>query len=271
MRELIGANFRRLFKSKLFWGGVLFMYVVAAAELVSTKIELVTGGETAASALDALLYDGALRLSVMMAVFVSVFIGTDYSDGTIRNKIVLGHRRSHIYLANLVVCVSAAIMMQAAHLLALIAPGLALFQGMTTSVYDAAVQILLSMLAVNAFTAVYTAICMVSRSKSDSAIISLLTVIGVTLLSLIFYQELMQPEFVTDSVTSEMVRNAYYVSGAKRVVFSILNDMLASSQIMQLENQYVVGHIERFAIYDLAVMAVSTMCAIFVFRQEDLK
>ena len=74
-----------------------------------------------------------------------------------------------------------------------------------------------------------------------------------------------------DNATSELVRNGYYVSGLKRTVFSFLNDLLASSQIIQLENQAVIGHIHRFAIYDLVVMGVSTLGGIFAFRKADLK
>ena len=66
MSELIRANYQRLFKSRLFWGGMLFMYVVSVSELVSSKIEQLTGaGNIPASVLDSLLYDGALRLSVV--------------------------------------------------------------------------------------------------------------------------------------------------------------------------------------------------------------
>ena len=99
MRDLVATIFRRMFKNSLFWGGVLFMFFVAVVELVSSKIEVLSGGSSASSVLDFLLYDGALRLAVVMAIFVSVFVGTDYSDGTIRNKIVLGHYRHSIYLA----------------------------------------------------------------------------------------------------------------------------------------------------------------------------
>lgn len=271
MRDLVAANFRRMFKNSLFWGGVLFMFFVAVVELVSSKIEVLSGGSSASSVLDSLLYDGALRLAVVMAIFVSVFVGTDYSDGTIRNKIVLGHHRHSIYLANLIVCVSAAIIMQAAHLLALLVPGRFLFHDLTATMQEAAALVGLDMLAINAFTALYLAVCMASRSKSTSAILTLLTVFGATLLSVIIYQELMQPEYVMDNATSELVRNGYYVSGLKRTVFDILNNLLASSQIIQLENQGVIGHIHRFAIYDLAVMGVSTLGGIFAFGKADLK
>ena len=272
MRDLIAANFRRMFKNNLFWGCVLFMFFVAVVELVSSKIEALSGGGSAASSvLDSLLYDGALRLSVVMAVFVSVFVGTDYSDGTIRNKITLGHHRGSIFFANLIACVSAAVLMQATHLFSLFVPGWFLFRDLTVATNEVISLILLDMLAVNAFTAIYVAVCMISRSKSTSAIVSLLFAFSASLLSLILFQELLQPEYVMDSVSAELVRNPYYIGGIKRTLFAFLNDALPSSQIMQLESGQVIGHAERFVIYDLAIIAFMTVGGIFVFQREDLK
>ena len=74
-----------------------------------------------------------------------------------------------------------------------------------------------------------------------------------------------------DSVSAELVRNPYYIGGIKRTLFAFLNDALPSSQIMQLESGQVIGHAERFVIYDLAIMAFMTVGGIFVFQREDLK
>ena len=43
-------------------------------------------------------------MGLVAAILTSMFIGSEYSDGTIRNKLVVGHSRMRIYLANLIVC-----------------------------------------------------------------------------------------------------------------------------------------------------------------------
>ena len=161
--------------------------------------------------------------------------------------------------------------MQATHLFSLFVPGWFLFHDLTVTTNEVISLILLDMLAVNVFTAIYVAVCMISRSKSTSAIVSLLFVFSVSLLSLILFQELLKPEYVTDSASAEFVRNPYYIGGIKRTLFAFLNDALPSSQIMQLESGQVIGHTERFVIYDLAIMAFMTVGGIFVFQREDLK
>ena len=42
----------------------------------------------------------ALFIGIVMAVFCSLFIGTEYSEGTIRNKIIIGQKRGAVYLSN---------------------------------------------------------------------------------------------------------------------------------------------------------------------------
>ena len=40
-------------------------------------------------------------IGLFMAMFTSLFIGTEYDYGTIRNKIIVGHSRTSIYFSNL--------------------------------------------------------------------------------------------------------------------------------------------------------------------------
>lgn len=49
--------------------------------------------------LDSNIFSHILLVPIVFSVFCSLFIGTEYSDGTIRNKIVVGHTRRAIYLA----------------------------------------------------------------------------------------------------------------------------------------------------------------------------
>ena len=53
----------------------------------------------------------ALFIGIILAVFCSLFIGTEHNDGTIRNKIIVGQKRETIYLSNMVTCSIIAITM----------------------------------------------------------------------------------------------------------------------------------------------------------------
>lgn len=51
------------------------------------------------TALDDRFFAYSFFIGILSAIFCSLFTGTEYSDGTIRNKIVVGHSRISIYLS----------------------------------------------------------------------------------------------------------------------------------------------------------------------------
>lgn len=51
----------------------------------------------------------ALFVPLMVSLLTALFIGTDYSDGTMRNKLIAGHVRRKIYVANLISNVQASL------------------------------------------------------------------------------------------------------------------------------------------------------------------
>lgn len=53
----------------------------------------------------------ALFIGIILAVFCSLFIGTEHNDRTIRNKIIVGQKRETIYLSNMITCSVIAITM----------------------------------------------------------------------------------------------------------------------------------------------------------------
>ena len=100
MNKLLSANFMRIKKNKTFWSGVIFMFGLGIFFPVRRYVDMVQTGWV--NNLDDGFYFCAVLIAIVMAVFCSMFIGTEYSDGTIRNKIIVGQKRSAVYLANAV-------------------------------------------------------------------------------------------------------------------------------------------------------------------------
>ena len=115
MRKLLSANFSRLWKSKTFWFLLTALFALCLA-LSLDKIwqvrSLLAAGY--ARAIDKRLFSEAPYIGAFQAVFISFFLGTEYSDGTIRNKLVVGHQRGHIFLSNFIVCLAASYVFLAA-------------------------------------------------------------------------------------------------------------------------------------------------------------
>ena len=76
----------RIKKNKTFWSGVIFMFGLGIFFPVRRYVDMVQTGWV--NNLDDGFYFCAVLIAIVMAVFCSMFIGTEYSDGTIRNKII---------------------------------------------------------------------------------------------------------------------------------------------------------------------------------------
>ena len=99
MNKLISADFPRVIKSKLIWI-VMFLTVFMAAASV-----FVVFSETDDKAL--IFYIGSNNLTLFMSMMMPIFSGgisimliaAEFSSGTIRNKFIMGHKRTDILLS----------------------------------------------------------------------------------------------------------------------------------------------------------------------------
>ncbi|MDE5577128.1 MAG: ABC transporter permease [Oscillospiraceae bacterium] len=105
MSRLLKANFARLLKNKTFHICMFIMFGFAVAVLFASS------SDESFVALDGLLFVGSFFVGIAIAVFVGIFIGTEYSDGTLRSKLTSGHSRITVYLANLISCTAAGILL----------------------------------------------------------------------------------------------------------------------------------------------------------------
>ena len=112
MIRLLDAGFTRLKKSKVFLELLLFLLIC----LFSIGFALFMLGvgykdmKQYQEVIDVaqLLLNYSTMIGVVIAIFTSLFLGVEYSEGAIRNKISMGHKRTAIYLDkhNECVCLS---------------------------------------------------------------------------------------------------------------------------------------------------------------------
>ena len=101
MIKLLNAGFTRLRKNKLFWLLTLFSIVLALFMIYFRYNDMKTYEDTVA--VEQLMFNYSTIIGIVMSIFTSLFLGVEYSDGAIRNKISIGHKRVNIYLSNFIV------------------------------------------------------------------------------------------------------------------------------------------------------------------------
>lgn len=294
MSKLLRADFVRLFKSKIFWVGMAFMIGLASLA-VWTKWKDSQDYPDYYNPPDGILLAGAMYIGIVMAVVLGVFIGTDYSHGTIRNKHIVGHSRLIMYFSNMIICVTAAEIMHIAYMAVVIgASAFGITRAFEMSPGNIAGLIAASVFTVAALTSVFVLVCMLISSRTAGSVSVIILSLVLIMASNIIYYGLTEKEY-TDPYTltimneygeeieihQESIKNPKYLTGAKREIYLFFNDLLPNGQIMQLSNGAsgkslgddgeLPDHTALFPLYSLSLIAVTTTIGILIFRKKDLK
>ena len=93
MRKLLNANLTRIFKSKIFYYGIVFIAALAVLMVFFASDEGTFSVGIGAGM-------GAMMvLPMIISIISAVMILPEFSSGTIRNKIVVGHNRNAIVIS----------------------------------------------------------------------------------------------------------------------------------------------------------------------------
>lgn len=278
MSKLLSAGLFRLRVSKAFWLGLIFMFGMAVFAVLNQYFSSIEYGfETK---LDNFVLGFANIIPILAAVFCSLFLGTEYSDGTMRNKLVIGHSRATVYLSSLIISIVAALLMCLACVLGVCAVGIPLLGGLQMALPQFLAMLAGSIMMVCAVCAILTAICMLIPNKTIIAIVSILGMIGLLLLAIDISTRLTEPEFYPPSMlitvdgvvqaSDEAVLNPNFLTGTKRAVYEYAYDILPTGQALQYASMRA-EHLWQMPLYSLAIILISTLSGVFFFKRKDLK
>lgn len=279
MNKLLSAEFARLKKNKFFWVCVGLMaivawYIVFELYLEMKKYDYVVG-------LERVLFGHVFCIGFLTAAFSGLFIGTEYSEGTIRNKLVIGHTRRDIYLSSLIISITAGLIICLSYILAALIPGVMLIgfsEEMTVEIMLQTFFVLLLMTA--AFSAIFTMFSMLNQSKALNCVIVLIGTFVMLFFSAFIFSELRKPEIYEEYVyldkdTGEIVTepaepNPFYVSGTTREVYEFLMQFLPTGQSYLIMADDL-SHAEEMAVYSVLVIIGSSAAGMYCFRKKDIK
>lgn len=279
MNKLLAANFSRLFKNKVFWICCIFAFCYGVFMQTMNYLTSIASGEV--PQIDDLFFSFAIWTGILLSAFISLFLGTEYSDGTIRNKPVIGHRRHDIYLSNLIVCITAGAVMCAINLVVSFAVGIPLMGGFDTGaelVFATCIGILITAAA---FASICTMISMLCQNKAAAAVINILLIFLLLFVSLYIRAWLEAPETVTtqsvvmgengvSSMTTEEVPNPVYLSGTARETCEFINDLLPTGQAVQFTNMEA-ENIPLLCSYSAVITAAAAGAGTILFTKKDIR
>lgn len=283
MRNLLSANFLRLRKSGLFWGLLGVMFALGAAFTLQRFWEQVTYAEFGAiHYIDEAFFNYAMIIGILMAVFIPLFFGTEYSDGGFRNKLTVGHSRVSVYLAHALTAAAAAILFCLAYILASLAIGVPLLNGgLERPLPIFLLNLLGSLILAAAYSALFTLVTLNVRQKAVSAVVCILGTLVIIFASFYVRARLSEPEIwysygtdETGDITMVEYLNDRYLRGTERAVYEFIYDFLPMTQSMQYYSSYSKEHApqtQRMIAYAALISTLSTAGGAALFRKKELK
>ncbi len=275
MNKLLKANFSRLRKDKVFWIETVFMFVWGIFLTVGPYLDDAIYDSHNYFDQNLLVY--VAFIGCCASVFCSMFSGTEYSNGTIRNKLVVGHLRSSIYLSNLITCIASAMIMTAVFLLSYCTVGAFLSEPPIAKPKELIFLIFISLFTVVAYVSIFNMLSMLITKKSISAILCLLLFFGLLILAFFIKGRLDAPEFTPEyGLTANGIEllgqkpNPKFLQPAARRIYQCFLDILPTGQSIEL-SMFSVVHPYLMMVYSVVISVITTILGIFIFRKKDIK
>ena len=275
MRNLISVGLFRTVRSKLFY----ILLVLTALTMVyvyynTYRLQLGPGF----SQLDLYFFQFINANIVSAAVFCPLFLSSEYGDGALRNKLMVGRTRPQIYLANLAVnCLygTAACLAAVVTGLCVGVPLLGWFQNAGPG--KIMLYVLLALATTWVCAALYTFLSMVVASRGVAITLCILLAFGLILLGQYLYLALSQEEvltalFYTD--TGEMAvseqPNPAYLTGFARQVYQFFYELTPGGQAYQILGMSAQSPL-RLLGYSGLVFVLVTGLGLAIFQKKDVK
>lgn len=280
MRKLLAANFSRLWKDKVFWAGMIGMLVWGVILAYNKYNEALTFHIR--STPDSIVFLYNILIGVLSAVFCSLFIGTEYSDGTIRNKLIVGHKRKAIYLANLIVCSAASVLMCISFLAASCTMGTLLLGKFQMTFGAMVICTEISLIMVIACAAIFTMISMLIQNRAYASVVCILGIGALLIWATFIHAKLDAPEFYpaysfsTDgegggvAEDDMQIPNPDFLRGDKRKAYEFLLDFLPTGQAIQIASQSGAGKWQQ-PVYSLVILTAAAGAGMTAFERKDIK
>ena len=277
MRNLLSAGFVRLWRSKMFWLSCLFVAATTVIAIWTRYNERVQYGYS--SNLDSAFSYCVLFIAILIPIVCALFIGVEYADGTIRNKVACGHNRGSVYLSSLILCSVGSLIMCTAAVVPGLCVGLPLLGGFNMD-WTRAILFFIGVYTLSLlWSALFTLLAMLVSNRAVSVVAAML--LSLALLAAGAYLEgrleaaptIQGFTVIVDGEVyegEEYPNPAYLPEGPLRDAIQFLSDFTPGGQTLQHVNQRAKRP-EVLIAYDAVLFVLSTAAGLFLFRRKDLK
>lgn len=279
MSKLISADITRLFKDKRFLIEAVGVFLFSAYVMLNSVYAYKKygyGGTLDYKYCAILPYAGLL-----IAAFVSVFIGLDNSSGMLRSKTAVGNSRASIYFSDLLVSAVGSTVFFAAWAIGGMV-GVFFFGFWEQGLKSYLLMLAVSYFSVLVFSAVFCALGHLLNSLSSGAVAAIFLSLMFLYAGAILYNSLEEPETTYEYVRvsdeeveyGDEIPNPAYVGGSKRKLYETMMNIVPTGQQIRIAVDPTDLSGKESAVMiaiSAADIIVFTAAGYLLFRKKDLK
>lgn len=277
MRKLLSANLARIWKSKVFWVLEIASFLFSATAYLLVGVNVKNMGENwILKNANYYFFLVILYVGVLTAIFSSLFFGTEHSEGTLRNKLTVGHRRRDVYLSNWLLNAMVTFVFVVTHYLTAVAIGIpAGGIEVILAVEQPFVKMGCSLIIALTYVTIFTTTAMLDSNKARCAVINILLALVLIFAGFMIFSALEQPKLKSQMVMQEdgswikdIVPNTRYIDGDLRTVYTIAESVMPAAFALRLAlGTFSVYHI----LGSFSLMVIFTVVGVVVFNKKDIK
>ena len=275
MRKLITASFSRLWKEKIFW----FVFLIMSIGTVCYNWIGYNEATKAQICVEDMIFCMLPMSSFVFALFISMRLGTEFEEHTIRNKFVVGYSRTQVYFAEYITCMVASMILLGIMLLVSTSFGLLLSLEFQSSWHELVLLIFCCVLIASVFSAMFTAISMNVGSKAASLVVSIVFLFAILLVASFCIDTLAEEPMTYSNIVitaedgvqfGDLIENSAYIDGTQRTVYELIADILPTGQTIQLNN-LEFERAARWPVFSLIMLIIATVAGYLPFRKRDIR
>ncbi len=257
MRDLLRMDLYHAYRGKWIWlcAGAMVCLAAVFCVMQATAMDYTV-------ALDRVIFLPMSFYGIANAVLVSIVIGTNDSDGILKNKIVSGKKRTHIALSGMLTSWAIGLTVYLLTLATSYSLGLSLFKN-NVPTPKLVGFVFLGMCTCLAYSSLFCAITMLIGKKAVAVATCSCLAFGLLFLSLHTNSVLAQDRI------KDAALNPHYLSGLKRMIYEILHDVNPTGQAAQLSEMKCL-HPVRFILTDIISVALFTALGMAGMKRRDI-
>ena len=288
MYKLLNASFSRLRKNKIFLGLVILTIIIAVFMLVSEYLNNIKYSSVfgiSSNTTDILLMKFINIIGFFIAIFTILFGGAEYSDGTIRNKIVAGHSRKNIYLSNLIVSILVGIFLELIYLIIVLIVSIPIFGLVQMSFLQLAVILLDIIMIIIVYSSIFNFIALICSNITISTVTSLLLILIMFVTDMFLSPTANSTEYIQKNkvmdeqgnITYEIVKNEDYPGKIIQTTCKTIINFNPVSQAIEISgnkinmNEEDFNNMKVYPLYSLGLIIIITAIGIYLFNIKELK